>query len=160
LLWVRNVLLNWTVFIPALFSAVLAPNVYLALITWFAVLAREPATWFGFHPVAVVLLGIASVSLFFATWQTIRNMPSHREGGNPPISYVRCRIVVPAVFFGGLVPLVLAAGRYKADSVFSFCESILFWLLVFSFTAKIAGYLFAWITNKKNRRLYLRNILT
>src|SRR6266481_93722 len=40
LLWVRNVLLNWTVFIPALIFVVLAPNLYLALMTWFAALAQ------------------------------------------------------------------------------------------------------------------------
>src|SRR6202049_1159176 len=34
LLWVRNVLLNWTVFIPALIFAVLAPTLYLALMIW------------------------------------------------------------------------------------------------------------------------------
>src|SRR5215472_17317954 len=62
LLWVRNVLLNWTVFIPALVFAVLAPNLYLAVLTWFAAMAQPPTTLFG-QDLAVVLLSVASISL-------------------------------------------------------------------------------------------------
>src|SRR5215469_13704817 len=61
LLWVRNVLLNWTVFIPALIFAVLAPNFYLAWMVCFAALGQTPTTLFW-----VVLL-IATFSLTFAT---------------------------------------------------------------------------------------------
>src|SRR5262249_36981055 len=82
LLWVRNVLLNWTVFIPALIFAVLVPNVYLALMTWFAILAQARAFLFGWD-LAVVLLWIGSLTLFIATWQAARNMPSHRNANSP-----------------------------------------------------------------------------
>jgi hypothetical protein len=40
---VRNVLLNWTVFIPALIFAVIVPNLYLALMAWFAELGQTRA---------------------------------------------------------------------------------------------------------------------
>src|SRR5262249_10172281 len=56
LLWVRNVLLNWTVFIPALIFAVLVPNLYLALMTWFAELGETRAILFG-HDLAEDVLG-------------------------------------------------------------------------------------------------------
>src|SRR4029077_4845983 len=55
LLWVRNVLLNWTVFIPALIFAVLAPNLYLAVLTWFAAMAKLPTKLFD-QDLAMVLL--------------------------------------------------------------------------------------------------------
>ncbi len=112
LLWVRNVLLNWTVFIPALFFAVLAPNFYLALMTWFAALAQMRAALFGYD-LAVVLLWIASICLTIATWQAMRNMPSHRTGADPSSRAVGWQIVTPLLLWAGLVPLVLVAGGYK-----------------------------------------------
>src|SRR5262249_33817611 len=65
--------------------------------------------------------------------------------------------------WAGLVPLVLVAGGYKVQpdvTMFGASEPILFWLLVFSFGAKIAGYVIASITNRRNFLLYLRNFLT
>jgi hypothetical protein len=164
LLWVRNVLLNWTVFIPALIFAVLAPNLYLALMTWFAALAQTRAALFG-TDLAVVLLWIASISLTIATWQAARNMPSHRNGDDPSSRAIAWQIVVPLLLWAGLVPLVLVAGGYKAKPdvtfrMFDASEPILFWLIVFSFGAKLAGYVIAAITNRRNFFLYLRNIPT
>ena len=112
LLWVRNVLLNWTVFIPALIFAVLAPNLYLALMTWFAALGQTRATLFGYD-LAVVMLWIASISLTIATWQAARNMPSHRKGDDLSSTAITWQIVVPLLLWAGLVPLVLVAGGYK-----------------------------------------------
>jgi hypothetical protein len=160
LLWVRNVLLNWTVFIPALLFAVLAPNLYLALMTWLAALAPTRG-----HDLALFLLGIASISLTVATWRTIGSLPSHRGGRDPSSTRIAWQIVVPLLLWAGLVPLVLVAGGHKATPdvpfrVFGLDGSILFWMLVVSFVAKIAGYLLAWITSPRNYYVYLKNVLT
>jgi hypothetical protein len=164
LLWVRNVLLNWTVFIPALIFAVLAPNLYLALMTWLAALAQVRATLFG-HALAAVLLWIANISLTIATWQAVRNMPSHRECDDPSARGIAWHIVVPLLLWAALAPLVLVAGGHKVNSdvtsqMFGASEPILFWLILFSFGAKIAGYLIASITNRRNFFLYLSNFPT
>jgi hypothetical protein len=160
LLWVRNVLLNWTVFIPALLFAVLAPNLYLALMTWLAALAPTRG-----HDLALFLLGIASISLTVATWRTIGSLPSHRGGRDPSSTRIAWQIVVPLLLWAGLVPLVLVAGGHKATPdvpfrIFGLDGSILFWMLVVSFVAKIAGYLLAWITSPRNYYVYLKNVLT
>ena len=164
LLWVRNVLLNWTVFVPALVFAVLAPNLYLGVMTWFATLGHTRTTWCGFD-VAVDLLWVASLSLMIATWQAARSMPSHRNGADPSSKAITLRIVAPLLFWAALVPLVLAAANYgdKTDATFSMfgvSKPILFWLIVFTFVAKIAGYLIAGATSPRNLLLFIRNIPT
>jgi hypothetical protein len=164
LLWVRNVLLNWTVFIPALIFAVLAPNLYLALMTWVAALSQTRATLFG-HDLAAVLLWIASISLTIATLQAARNMPSHRKGHDLSSAGIGWQIVVPLLLWAGLVPLVLVAGGYKIKPdvtflMFGASQPVLIWLLFFSFAAKIAGYMIAGIIIPRNFSLYLKNIVT
>jgi|RhiMetdeSRZDD1v2_1073273.scaffolds.fasta_scaffold42380_3 hypothetical protein len=169
LLWMRNVLLNWTVFIPALIFAVLAPNLYLALMIWFAALGQTRATLFG-HDLAVVVLWIASISLIIATFQAARNMPSHRKGSDVSSTAITWQIVVPLLLWAGLVPLVLVAGGYdvKPDVTFPMFvpmlgvpeQPILIWLLVFSFSAMIAAYVIAGIIIPRNFFLYLWNLVT
>jgi Patatin-like phospholipase len=164
LLWVRNVLLNWTVFIPALLFAVLAPNLYLALLTWLAASAPMRAKLLGYD-LGVVLLWIASISLTIATWQAVRKLPSHRRGPDPSGRTIGWQIVTPLLIWAGLVPLVLVVGGYKMQpdltfQIFGTSEPILFWLIVFSFGAKIAGYVIAGITDRRNFFLYLNNVLT
>src|SRR5262249_16769721 len=169
LLWVRNVLLNWTVFIPALIFAVLAPNLYLALITWFAELGQTRATFFG-HDLAVVVLWIASIGLIIATLEAARNMPSHRKGNDVSSTAITWQIVIPLLLWAGLVPLVLVAGGYnvKPDVTYPifvpmfgvFELPILIWLLVFSFGARIAAYVIAGIMIPRNFFLYLWNFVT
>jgi Patatin-like phospholipase len=160
LLWLRNVLLNWTVFIPALLFAVLAPNVYLALMTWFAQLAETQARIFGWK-LANILLALATVSLTIAAWQTIRHLPSHRAVRDLSGTAIRWRMVTPLLLWAGLMPLVLAAGGLSGSN--------LHWLLGCSFGAKIAGYLIAWRGNrrtpdpdrrKRNSELYRKNFIT
>jgi hypothetical protein len=168
LLWVRNVLLNWTVFIPALIFAVLAPNVYLALMTWFAELApareKTRAAVFGYD-LPLVLLWIGGIALTIATWQAVRNIPSHRNGTGWSGAAVGWKIVVPLLLWAWLMPLVLVAGGYGVTpepmfAMFGASESILIWILVFSFGAKIFGYVLGAITNHRNFRNYLINALT
>lgn len=164
LLWVRNVLLNWTVFIPALIFAVLAPNLYLGVMTWFAALGQVRTTVYDCD-IPIALLGIASLCLVLATWQAARSMPSHRNGVDPSSGFIRWTMVVPLLGWAALVPLVLAAADYRDKattdfSIFGFSKPILFWLFSFTFAAKIAGYLIAGATSPRNMRLFVRNIPT
>src|SRR5262249_41066946 len=162
LLWVRNVLLNWTVFIPALLFAVLAPNFYLALMTWFATLAPTRAGLFGYD-LSLVLLWTAGISLTTATWQAARNMPSHRNVHDLSSRSITWQIVGPLLLWAGLVPLLLVAGGYNTNltfEMFGASESILFWLIVFSFGAKIVGYVIAAATSRRKFLLYLKNVPT
>jgi hypothetical protein len=164
LLWVRNVLLNWTVFVPTLIFAVLAPNFYLALMTWLATLAPTRPKLFGYD-LALLLLWIGSLSLLIATWQAVRNIPSHRNDAGWSSNTIGWQIVVPVLLWAGLVPLVLVSGGYKTTSDAAFAmlgvsAPILYWLIAFSFVAKIAGYLLAGITNRRNSFLYFGNFPT
>ena len=162
LLWVRNVLLNWTVFIPALMFAVFAPNLYLAFLTWFADLAKDRATLLGLD-LALALLWIGGIGLTIATLQAVRNIPSHRTGSGLSGGQVGWRIVMPLALWASLVPLVLVAGSHTVKlefQMFGASLSILKWLLVFSFGAKIIGYVIAAIINPRNFLLYVRNFLT
>jgi hypothetical protein len=93
--------------------------------------------------------------------KTLQSAPNSRHFG-VAISW---QIVVPLLVWAGLVPIVLVAGGHKATSdvsfrIFGLDGPILFWLLVFSFVVKIAGYLLAWITSPRNYRVYLKNVLT
>jgi Patatin-like phospholipase len=162
LLWVRNVLLNWTVFIPALMFAVFAPNLYLAFLTWFATLAQGRATLFGLD-LALALLWIGGIGLTIATLQGVRNIPSHRTGDGLSGGQVGWWIVTPLASWASLVPLVLVAGSHTVKlefQMFGTSLPILKWLLVFSFGAKIIGYVIAAIINPRNLWLYVKNFLT
>ena len=124
---------------------------------------REPPC--SVYDLAAVLLWIASISLTIATWQAARNMPSHRKGHDLSSAAIGWQIVVPLLLWAGLVPLVLVAGGYKVKPevtfpMFGVSQPILIWLLVFSFAAKIAGYMIAGITIPRNFSLYLKNIVT
>jgi hypothetical protein len=165
LLWLRNVLLNWTVFIPALIFAVLAPNLYLGLMTWFAELAqareKTRAALFGYD-LPSVLLWVGGIGLTIATWQAVRNIPSHRNDTGWSGAAVGWKIVVPLLLWAWLMPLVLVAGGYGVTSepmfpMFGQSESILIWILVFSFGAKIVGYVLGAFTNRRNFRNYVIN---
>jgi len=161
LLWIRNVLLNWTVFIPALLFAVLAANLYQALVTWVAALGQQHFTVFDCN-LASILLVIGSLCLVFATWQAAWHLPSHRDA-DASTRAINWLIVGPLLFWAALMPLVLMAGEYKAAEpphLFRQDYSVLTWLLVFSFGAKIVGYVLAGVTTQRNRLLYLKNILT
>ena len=162
LLWVRNVLLNWTVFIPALMFAVFAPNLYLAFLTWFATLAQGRAMLFGLD-LALALLWIGGIGLTIATLQGVRNIPSHRTGDGLSGGQVGWWIVTPLASWASLVPLVLVAGSHTVKlefQMFGTSLPILKWLLVFSFGAKIIGYVIAAIINPRNLWLYVKNFLT
>jgi succinate dehydrogenase/fumarate reductase cytochrome b subunit len=99
LLWVRNVLVNWLIFVPALFAAALLPDLYRN-----ALAAIGPG-W-GWP-----LLIVALICLFIGIYNGARHLPSHAppavmpKGGS---NFVPLWVVVPLLAWSGLVPLVAA----------------------------------------------------
>jgi len=99
-LWVRNVLVNWLIFFPALFALALLPGLYADLLVAIGPVWSWP------------LLLIALLSLGIGVYNGAEHLPSHgfpeatrrgRETG-----FVPWRVVVPLTLWSVLVPLVAA----------------------------------------------------
>jgi hypothetical protein len=99
-LWVRNVLVNWLIFGPALFALALLPGLYADF------LAKIGPGW------SWPLLLIGLICLFIGTYSGAAHLPSHAR----PVSgwrgqrtgFVPLRVVIPLVLWAAVVPLVAA----------------------------------------------------
>ena len=92
-LWVRNVLLNWTVFIPALLISVLVPNVSLVVLALVQDVQPQKAMLFD-YPLAINLLGVGLLCLTLATWQAARHLPRCAHmAPSIPISRMKLRSI-------------------------------------------------------------------
>ena len=92
-------------------------------------------------------------------------MPSHRKGRRPVEQDDRLANRLAAADLGGAGAAGARCRRLQDEarrdvSDFRPSEPILFWLIVFSFGAKIAGYVIAGIKIRRNFFLYLKNVLT
>jgi len=100
LLWVRNVLVNWLIFVPALFAAALLPGLYQNVLA-----AIEPR-W-GWP-----LLVLGLVCLFMGIYNGARHLPSHSVHKTPMQSpsgvFVPKWVVWPLLIWSLLVPLAAA----------------------------------------------------
>jgi hypothetical protein len=100
LLWVRNVLVNWLIFVPALFAVALLPGLYQD------VLAAIGPVW------SWPLLVVGLVCLFVGIYNGARHLPSHapptatRRGESS--DFVPLWVLGPLLAWSGLVPLVAA----------------------------------------------------
>jgi hypothetical protein len=103
-LWVRNVLVNWMLFLPGLFALSLAPVFYRDLIR-----DISPAVGLG-------LLVIGLISLFIGVYNGAVHLPSHapetdRIAGtatNQRPSFAVLWVVLPILLWAILVPLIAA----------------------------------------------------
>ncbi len=99
-LWLRNVLVNWLIFFPALLALAMLPNLYRDI------LARIGPNW-GWP-----LLLIALAGLGIGVFNGVRHAPSHgfpeatRRGLRT--SFVPWRVVAPLMLWSSLVPLAAA----------------------------------------------------
>jgi hypothetical protein len=101
-LWVRNVLVNWLIFFPALFALAQLPNLYVGLLN--AILPGWPST---------LLLLIALLGLGISVFNGAENMPSHAgPAGDDSLRgvgrFVPLWVVIPNTIWSFLVPLVAA----------------------------------------------------
>ena len=113
LLWIRNTIVNWTVFLPIMASVAAVP------VTWFALLCALVVGGQVGASICFVLGAIALVCLFLAVYRTIVRLPSH---SHPDKAWSETdakefgwgerliigRIVLPAVAWCCLAPLSAA----------------------------------------------------
>src|SRR5262245_45513372 len=99
---IRNILINWSIFLPAVLLVALLPNLYELAMRRMA--GAEPN-------VALLLLGLAWLLLLVAIWSSCHFLPSHHV---PPVnkSMVMWLITVPALTWAALAPLVIADQRF------------------------------------------------
>ncbi len=100
MLWVRNVLINWMIFLPALFALALVPGFYADL------LRRIGIDW------SWPLLLVALLSLGVGVYTGAEHLPSHAypdaESQGRRAIFVPLRVVAPLMAWAVLVPLVAA----------------------------------------------------
>lgn len=99
ILYIRNVLINWAIFLPALFALALVPRVYRDA------LAAMP------HGASLPVFLIALLGAGFAAYFTCIRLPSH-DAGTPPrypsVATIGSDSVVPAAIWAGLLPVAVA----------------------------------------------------
>jgi len=103
---VRNILVNWLLFLPLLLSVVLIPNLFLQGV-------RSVPHEAGFDPVFMtVLLAGSALAIAVATCTTVRLLPSYRDqlGIHPGEAdrYHSNRIVLPLIVWAVLGTLALS----------------------------------------------------
>ncbi len=100
ILWLRNVLVNWLIFFPALFALAMLPNFYRDI------LATISPAW------SWPLLLVALAGLGIGVFNGVRHAPSHgfheatRRGRQT--GFVPWRVVVPLMLWSSFVPLAAA----------------------------------------------------
>jgi hypothetical protein len=159
MLWVRNVMLNWLVFLPALLIAVAIPNMYLAVMAAFY---QRNSIEIEF--ICDVTLLFAFLALLSATWQASRFLPSHRNKTLLDSTNVKLRIVSPALIWAALVPIILVQARYPILGTFANLRilgqtySVLCWIFWVNFSAVVGGYILAGFTaHRDDYWLFIRN---
>jgi predicted acylesterase/phospholipase RssA len=147
ILWVRNFLVNWFVFGPALFAAALLPILYAGLIEEIGVVYSWP------------LLLVALLCLGVGVFNGARHMPSHSysEGDGGHDNFVPMFVVVPLLLWSFLVPLAAAPWLRPAMPSGAIVGDIIPWL---SFVTMEIAYVAAAIAMKgDNRRVFRRNFI-
>jgi hypothetical protein len=105
-LYIRNLLINWMVFAPLFLLLALLPIFYRTLIRSLS----------DAGCVIVGMLVVAGLVLALAAWQGCALLPSHRTGNPPRFATsrdIKWRIVVPALIWAWLVPVVIEYGMAK-----------------------------------------------
>jgi len=146
-LWVRNCLLNWMIFVPALFALALVPIVYAGLIEDIGV------TW------SWPLLLIALACLGIGVFNGAKHLPSHAyaevDAQGRGDAFVPLYVVVPLAAWSVLVPLVAAPWLRPVMPWGAIVGDLIPWL---SFLVMEAAYLLAAaFVQGPDRRVFLHN---
>ncbi len=140
-LYVRNTLVNWVLFLPGLLGAAALPQVFLLVIE-----RRDLHRW--------LVLGIAAVGLAVAVGQACRWVPVHRK---PP---ARPSITAGKVIGWITLPLVLL-WTFLVTAWFETDDPRAFAAPAVAFVASILAYLVAWLwpdSKFQGRQLFLKNL--
>jgi predicted acylesterase/phospholipase RssA len=157
-LWLRNVLLNWLVFGPAMLAVALVPALYAALL---ATGATAPVGY------AAGIVGL--LALLYATLSACRDIPSHGFRSPPPNDTeqsagasalaVHLGIVTPVLVWALLGPVAFAAlahpvlrGEALPPLTWPPWQTGDLWLSGGALAALLAGYLLAWLSLDRERR--------
>lgn len=156
-LWLRNVLLNWLVFGPAMLAVSLVPALYRGLLSA------------GANHVIATLAGVAGLSaLLIATYNSCRDIPAHgyqqpltrnksdTAGATPGMVHIG--IVLPALLWALLAPVALGSiAQPVPSSTFGPAPYVPFWqpddlwLSGGALAALMVGYVAAWISHGRDR---------
>jgi len=139
-LYLRNFLINWAIYLPALFALALLPLVYREI------LAAMPdyASWPVF---LVALLGAG-----FAAYFTCARLPSHDEGEPPrypDVAAITSDSVAPAVIWAALLPVAVAPFLVGRTHVLTVCGlGPASTVPVLTFVAMMLAYAAAWLRTR------------
>jgi hypothetical protein len=156
LLWLRNVLINWMIFLPALFALTLAPIFYRDLI---AVITPVP-DWllfvFGLISLGVaVYLGASHLPSHLSPARAARTARDRLNGAEA--RFVEHWIVWPTLGWAFLVPVVAAP---SLRPIMTYGAVLPFLIPLASFLVMVAAYLMAaWREDPVHRRVFLHNLV-
>ena len=147
ILWIRNVLINWMIFLPALFALSLLPVLYADLLADIGIQSSWP------------LLLVALLCLGIGVYNGAEHLPSHaypdtmsRDGGS---TFVPSRVVGPLLVWSVLVPLVAAPWLRMVMPDEAIPGDLIPWL---GFLVMEIAYLAASLqADHTNRHMFLRN---
>ncbi|MGH7154472.1 MAG: patatin-like phospholipase family protein [Acetobacteraceae bacterium] len=148
-LYIRNVLLNWTVYLPLLVLPVLL-----------AIFYRTTIWVIGGHAwVAGVALAVGAVLLAASIFCAARNLPDHRPNGEAGIEYASLRTITRSVYWPALGWAFLAPLSLGDSDGLPSRPAIL--LLIAYVVAMSAGYLAAWLGARHDpqHRLFTANFV-
>jgi hypothetical protein len=97
--WVRNVVVNWLIFSPALFALALLPGLYADILAEIGPSWSEPLLLVG---LLCLFIGIYSGAVHLPSNAPVSVLRGRRTG------FVRLRVVMPLLLWAALVPLVAA----------------------------------------------------
>ena len=155
LLWIRNILINWIVFLPALFAVALVPIFYRNLIA-----TVLPGWSWPLFVIGIIALGVA-------VYRAAGHMPSHlsparastaagRRSDDQEAWFVQHWIVWPLLGWAFLVPVVAAP---SLRPIMPYGAVPLFLIPLASFLIMIAAYLLAaWREDHVHRQVFLHNL--
>ena len=147
-LWVRNCLVNWLIFVPALFAMVLAPIVYAGLI-------RDIGIEFSW---LLLLVGLACLGagVFNGACHLPSHAPSERGAQAERDTFVPLYVVGPLLAWSFLVPLVAAPWLRHVMPLGALVGDLIPWL---GFVVMEAAYVVAALSVPgKHRKAFWRNL--
>ncbi len=118
ILYIRNVLVNWMVFLPALMALALVPAVYRDAIC--AIASGAPLGWDAQSAFALIILAGGLLALGWGVFQACKSLPSHGHDLYPPANSapatdiglpapkIFSKVILPTLIWAGALPLCIA----------------------------------------------------